>query len=167
MRVLGLDPGTSRFGWGIVSAQDGELTSKSGVVVQPASLSKSRRLYAIWKALERLDAYGPIDVVVIEKGFGGPRAHISGVLAVGEARGVAYLVAGHVSAPIVEIHPAQMKKAVTGSGSGSKELVRATVNATLDLQPPYTIVSEDEADAVGLALAVMHDRDVPEVLARG
>lgn len=163
MRVLGLDPGTSRFGWGIVTAENGELTSRSGVVEQPRALSKPKRIYAMWCALSRLDQYGRIDLVVIEKGFAGPRSSNVGVMAIGEARGIAYCVAGLLSAPVEEITPATMKKSVTGYGASTKEAVQGYVNRALDLKPPHTIIQEDEADAVGLALAALHARDVPEL----
>jgi Holliday junction resolvasome RuvABC endonuclease subunit len=167
MIALGLDPGTSRFGWGIVWAQDGTLRHKANVIEAPSSLPRSRRLYVIWSWLEKLeDVIGDetVDVVVVEQGFAGPRASNTGVMAIGEARALAYLIAGKLSAPVEEIAPATMKRNVTGHGNADKALVRSMVNATLGLVPPYTIISEDAADATGLALALMHERSVPELM---
>lgn len=161
MIVLGLDPGTRRYGWGIVTADGGELSSRSGVVEQPTALPKHKRLYGMWLALERIVQYGPVDAVVIERGFAGPRSSNVAVMAIGEARGLGYLLAGALSATVVEIAPATMKKTVTGSGSATKDLVIDAVNQTLGLVAPYTIHDENEADAVGLAIALLRDRAVP------
>ncbi len=106
------------------------------------------RLEAIFSALqEHLSAFAP-DAVFLESIFHHKSSRSALVL--GHARGVAMLVAGIQKLPIDEITPAEVKKAVTGSGRAEKTQVQAMVQALLGLPQP---AQEDASDALAVAMA--------------
>lgn len=152
MRVLGVDPGLTRCGLGVVEGAVGRpLTAVAVDVVRtPADADLARRLLDISSALESwLDRYRP-DAVAVERVFS--QHNVRTVMGTAQASGVAVVVAAARGIPVVLHTPSEVKASVTGSGRADKAQVTAMVTRVLRLaEPPRP---PDAADA--LALAICH-----------
>ncbi|TQF02109.1 crossover junction endodeoxyribonuclease RuvC [Kitasatospora acidiphila] len=152
MRVLGVDPGLTRCGVGVVEGAPGRPLRMLGVGVvrTPAEDEVPRRLLAIEDGLERwLDEHRP-DLVAIERVFA--QHNVSTVMGTAQASAVAMLCATRRGLPVVLHTPSEVKAAVTGSGRADKAQVTTMVTRLLRLaEPPKPA---DAADA--LALAICH-----------
>lgn len=154
--VLGIDPGTRILGYGaIVVGRARSRFVTAGVVKPPAGLALAARLARISAELDGLLTELRPDVVAIERAFGG--RNVQSALRLGEARGIAIAAAARVAAEVVELTPAEAKRAVVGSGAADKEQVAAMVMRHLDLEDPGG--PRDATDALAVALAhVLTDR---------
>lgn len=150
MRVLGIDPGNSITGYGVVEKQRNGLHHVLyGEVKMAKAASRSSCLVMIYdNLLEVIDRSSP-DVIAIEDIFYGK--NIKSLIRQGEARGVVILACSHRHIPIYEYTPLEIKKAVVGYGRAEKNQVQTMVKAILRLPelPPV-----DAADA--LAVAICH-----------
>jgi crossover junction endodeoxyribonuclease RuvC len=152
VRVLGVDPGLTRCGLGVVDGLPGRrvLVVDAGVVRTPADADLDARLLAVATALEEwLDRHRP-DVVAVERVFS--QANVRTVMGTAQVSGVAVLAAARRGLPVGLHTPSEVKAAVTGSGRAGKEQVTAMVTRILGLAAPPR--PADAADA--LALAVCH-----------
>ncbi|MET3986189.1 crossover junction endodeoxyribonuclease RuvC [Streptomyces sp. PvR034] len=152
MRVLGVDPGLTRCGVGVVEGVAGRpLTMRGvGVVRTPPDADIGHRLVAIEVGLEAwLDEHRP-DVVAVERVFS--QHNVSTVMGTAQASAVAMLCAARRGLPVVLHTPSEVKAAVTGSGRADKAQVGAMVTRLLRLDAPPK--PADAADA--LALAICH-----------
>jgi crossover junction endodeoxyribonuclease RuvC len=152
MRVLGVDPGLTRCGVGVVEGVAGRpLTMLGvGVVRTPADAELGLRLVAIERGIEEwLDAYRP-EVVAVERVFS--QHNVSTVMGTAQASAVAMLCASRRSIPVALHTPSEVKAAVSGSGRADKAQVGAMVTRLLRLDAPPK--PADAADA--LALAICH-----------
>lgn len=149
MICFGIDPGSRKTGWGAVSIEGSKLTCIDfGVVRVPESAPLSERLVGIFEGLtEHLGEVKP-DRVFLESVFHHKSAQSALVL--GQARGVALFSAARAGYPIGEVSPAEVKKAVTGSGRATKEQVQEMVRALLGLAER---APSDAADALSVAIA--------------
>jgi crossover junction endodeoxyribonuclease RuvC len=148
MRVLGIDPGSRRTGWGVVTRGVGryELVA-SGVIVTDPKAPMPVRLTAIHDALLAVvRAHAPA-AVAIEAIF----AHRSAAsaLVLGQARGVALVAAATAGAPIHEYNAMTIKRSVAGSGTADKAAMQRMVGLLLGEEVPGP---HDAADAVALAI---------------
>ncbi|MGO9837334.1 MAG: crossover junction endodeoxyribonuclease RuvC [Polyangiaceae bacterium] len=153
--VLGLDPGTRHFGWGVVRRQGTRLLHAAhGIVHTDERTSIAARLVVIERALVDVIAAHAPDEASVEAIFFAKDAQAAAKL--GHARGVALLVCARAGLEVYEYPPARVKKAVAGSGRAEKAQVAQMVRVLLGLAevPPG-----DAADA--LALAVMHLNRAP------
>jgi crossover junction endodeoxyribonuclease RuvC len=146
--VLGLDPGTRHFGWGVVRRQGTRVVHVAhGIAHADERLSLGRRLVAIEAALvEVLREHAP-DEVSVEAIFFAKDAQAAAKL--GHARGVALLVCARAGLEVHEYPPARVKLAVTGSGRADKPQVAQMVRVFLGLA---TLPVADAADALAIAL---------------
>lgn len=152
MRVLGVDPGLTRCGLGVVDGRPGLQPSLVAVdVVQtPSGLDTSRRLLQIEEAIEEwLREHCP-DAVAVERVFA--QHNVQTVMGTAQAAGVAMLVAARHGLPVALHTPSEVKAAITGSGRAAKAQVGAMVTRILRLDATPT--PADAADA--LALAICH-----------
>ena len=151
MRVLGVDPGLTRCGLGVVEGAPGRATLVDvGVVRTPASQDLGLRLVALERAFELwLDRHRP-DAVAVERVFA--QHNVRTVMGTAQAGAVAVLCASRRGLPVVLHTPSEVKAAVTGSGRADKAQVGAMVARLLRLPGPPT--PADAADA--LALAICH-----------
>lgn len=152
MRVLGVDPGLTRCGVGIVDGTVGRPPTlvAVGVVRTDASLDVARRLAEIAEGLnEWFDAYAP-EAVAIERVFA--QHNLTSVIDTAQAAGVAALMGAQRGLPVTFHTPSEVKAAVTGSGTADKAQVGAMVARILRLGSPPK--PADAADA--LALAICH-----------
>lgn len=150
MRVLGVDPGLTRCGVGVVEQATGAapVFVGAGVVRTASDLDPARRLLAIEQGLaEWLDQNRP-DAVAVERVFAQQNLH--SVTGTAQAAGIAMLLAAQRGLPVVTHTPTEVKAAITGSGSAGKAQVGAMVMRILRLDAPPK--PADAADAVALAL---------------
>ncbi|MEU6824986.1 crossover junction endodeoxyribonuclease RuvC [Streptomyces atriruber] len=152
MRVLGVDPGLTRCGVGVVEGVAGRpLTMRGvGVVRTPADAELGHRLVAIEQGIEQwLDEHSP-EVVAVERVFS--QHNVRTVMGTAQASAVAMLCASRRGIPVALHTPSEVKAAVTGSGRADKAQVGAMVTRLLRLDAPPK--PADAADA--LALAICH-----------
>lgn len=155
MIVLGLDPGTRHFGWGVVERQGTRLLHRGhGVVHTDERESIALRLVLIERELcAVVEAQAPT-IASVEALFFAKDAQSAAKL--GHARGVALLVCARAGLEVHEYPPALVKRAVTGNGRADKGQVAQMIRVVLGLAAPPPA---DAADA--LALAVTHLQHVP------
>ncbi|MFC7808308.1 crossover junction endodeoxyribonuclease RuvC [Streptomyces olivaceus] len=152
MRVLGVDPGLTRCGVGVVEGVAGRpLTMVGvGVVRTPADADLGHRLVAVEQGIERwLDEHRP-ERVAVERVFS--QHNVRTVMGTAQASAVAILCASRRGIPVALHTPSEVKAAVTGSGRADKAQVGAMVTRLLRLAAPPK--PADAADA--LALAICH-----------
>jgi crossover junction endodeoxyribonuclease RuvC len=150
MRVLGLDPGSRRTGYGVVE-RDGNAfrVLAHGVFAPPARLDLAHRLHAIvTRAGEVMDAQRP-GVVVVEEAF--YHESVRSTLVLGHVRGALLVAAVERGIELAEYTPREIKLSVTGTGAASKGQVAFMVRRLLGLKG---VLQPDAADA--LAAAICH-----------
>jgi crossover junction endodeoxyribonuclease RuvC len=150
MRVLGIDPGSRRTGWGVVQLEGTRLRQiAAGTITAPERLALADRLRKIHEELRRvIEAHAPEAMAVEEIFFA---KYANAALKLGHARGVALLAAAQFEIAVHEYPPAIVKRTVVGRGAADKVQVTRLVSAILGLQTPP---EEDAADA--LAVAITH-----------
>jgi crossover junction endodeoxyribonuclease RuvC len=149
--ALGVDPGLSRCGYGAVQGVAGRLEPVAyGHLTTPPDMELADRLAALWADLEELlDDLKP-EVVVVERVLFQVNARTA--MSVGQASGLALAAAARRGIPVVQYSPNEVKLAVTGYGSATKDQVQSMVAVLLGLPGPPK--PADRADA--LALAITH-----------
>ena len=153
MRVLGIDPGLRLTGYGCVELIDGrETIVEAGVLRIPDKPPLAERLHALDGPLRTLIAELQPDHVVVETVFAHRlRGHTA--MLMGHARGVILLAIASAGLEVHELAPAEVKKAVAGSGRADKQQMQSAVAGQLGLahvpEPP------DAADALALALCAL------------
>jgi len=150
LRVLGVDPGSRKTGYGLVERDGSRIRHiDNGVIVLPGKAPLAERLAIIHERLtEVVDTYRP-DVAAFEKIFFAKNARSALVL--GHARGAAMLAASQHALPVHEYAPSEVKQAVSTSGRADKNQVAMMVKLILGLSEP---AQEDASDA--LAVAICH-----------
>lgn len=156
MRVMGVDPGLTRCGLGVIDGRPGRATLVAvGVVTTPASDDLGARLVALERAFEAwLDLHQP-DAVAVERVFA--QHNVRTVMGTAQAGAVAIVCAARRGIPVALHTPSEVKAAVTGSGRADKAQVGTMVARILrltELPKPA-----DAADA--LALAICHSWRAP------
>jgi crossover junction endodeoxyribonuclease RuvC len=154
VRVLGIDPGTLRLGYGVVDRLGPAKVAyvECGVIAVSGRTPRGERLLAIGRELRALiEEFSP-DAVAMEQAFFGK--NVQSTLALGEARGVALFVAGEQGLAIAGYAPAEVKRAVVGHGRATKDQIAFLVRSLLALR---RTPEADAADA--LAIAVCHARN--------
>ena len=151
MRVLGVDPGLTRCGLGVVDGTPGRATLVAvGCVQTPSSAPLGERLVALEQAVDAwLDLHRP-DAVAVERVFA--QHNVRTVMGTAQAGAVAIVCAARRGLPVALHTPSEVKASVTGSGRADKAQVGMMVSRILRLaEPPRPA---DAADA--LALAICH-----------
>jgi len=150
MKVLGLDPGSRRTGYGVVERSGNAYRVHAhGVFAPPARLDLAHRLHAIsTRAGEVMDQYRP-DAVVVEEAF--YHESVRSTLVLGHVRGALLVAAVERGLELAEYSPREIKLSVTGSGAAAKEQVGFMVRRLLALRGA---LPADAADA--LAAAICH-----------
>ncbi len=163
MRILGLDPGTLRLGYGVIDHRGPGRHDyvDCGVLSAPARAPREARLLTIGRDLRELLLEIEPDVVAMEQAFYGK--NVQATLALGEARGVALFVAQEQGLAPVGYPPARVKQVVTGRGAASKVQIGFFVRALLKLR---RTPSPDAADALAIALCHARLQRMGQALAR-
>ncbi len=161
MRILGIDPGTGITGWGIIEKGDNSLIANSikvvnfGVIRTSAGLDMPLRLKDIYDKLsELLDKYKPDEVAIEDLFF---FKNQKTVIKVGQARGVAIIVAVNHNLPVFDYTPLQVKQSVSSYGRASKMQIQKMVKIILNL--PKIPTPDDAADALAVAICHLNSRD--------
>jgi len=158
LRILGIDPGTLRLGYGVIECAGGGGAKvqyvECGVISASARHARPARLAEIGRGLRELMTELRPDAVAMEEAFHGP--NVQSALALGEARGVAIFVAAEQGLAITGYPPATVKLAVVGHGRATKQQIGYLVRALLAMR---RTPEPDAADA--LAIAICHARRVP------
>lgn len=153
MKILGIDPGIGRMGWGIIEPQGQSFTVHGyGCVETEPNSDIPGRLYAIYDEVCRIiDEYKP-DALSIEDLFFAKNAKTA--FSVGQARGVILLAASQKNLQITVYTPLQVKSAVTGYGKADKKQVAQMVKLQLKMKEIPKLDDVSDALAVALTLAV-------------
>ncbi|WP_442580938.1 crossover junction endodeoxyribonuclease RuvC [Mesorhizobium sp. ASY16-5R] len=157
IRIVGIDPGLRRTGWGLVEAQGNSLRFvASGTVRSDDKAPLADRLCQLHDGLcAVLQAYAP-DEAAVEATFVNKDA--TATLKLGQARGIAMLVPARAGLKVAEYAPNAVKKAVIGVGHGDKKQIHMMVKVLL---PKAIFEGDDAADALAIAICHAHHRQSP------
>jgi crossover junction endodeoxyribonuclease RuvC len=160
IRILGVDPGLRRTGWGVVEYVGNRLGFIAcGSVETHERSGLAQRLVVLHDGLTQvIDAFRP-DEAAVETTFVNTNAIAT--LKLGQARGIAMLVPAKSGVPVSEYAPNLVKKTIIGAGHGDKAQIRMMIGVLLPKADPR---SDDAADA--LAIAVCHAHHRQSVVAR-
>jgi crossover junction endodeoxyribonuclease RuvC len=154
IRILGIDPGLRRTGWGIVTIEGNRLSFVAcGSVATDDKASLALRLLAIHDGLQRVVQEFSPDEAAVEATFVNKDAVAT--LKLGQARGIAMLVPAIAGLPVGEYAPNLVKKTIVGAGHCEKVQIRMMVRVLLPKADPQ---SEDAADALAIAVTHAHHR---------
>lgn len=154
IRILGVDPGLRRTGWGIVTMRGNTLGFiAAGTIKAPLEGELAARLLAIHRALaDVVQAHTP-DEAAVEQTFVNRDA--GATLKLGQARGIALLVPAQAGLDVAEYAPNAVKKTIVGAGHADKGQIRAMVKVLL---PRASFDTDDAADALAIAICHAHHR---------
>jgi crossover junction endodeoxyribonuclease RuvC len=154
IRILGIDPGLRRTGWGVVEIDGNSLRFLGcGSVATSEQAELGARLVTIHDSLQRVVAEFAPDEAAVEATFVNKDA--TATLKLGQARGIAMLVPAQAALPVAEYAPNLVKKTIVGAGHGDKAQVRMMVSVLLPKADPR---SDDAADALAIAVCHAHHR---------
>jgi crossover junction endodeoxyribonuclease RuvC len=154
IRILGIDPGLRRTGWGMIACEGNRLIYLAcGSVESNAKEALAERLLTIHDGLARIvDEFRP-DEAAVEATFVNRDAVAT--LKLGQARGIALLVPAKAGVLVSEYAPNLVKKTIVGAGHAEKAQIRLMIGVLLPKADPQ---SEDAADALAIAVTHAHHR---------
>ena len=154
IRILGIDPGLRRTGWGVIEVDGNRLIYAScGSVATSDKASLAERLVTIHDGLARVvEDFAP-DEAAVEATFVNKDA--SATLKLGQARGIAMLVPAIAGLRVAEYAPNLVKKTIVGAGHCEKAQIRMMIGVLLPKADPRT---DDAADALAIAVTHAHHR---------
>ncbi|MAU96806.1 MAG: crossover junction endodeoxyribonuclease RuvC [Fulvimarina sp.] len=154
IRIIGIDPGLRRTGWGIVETIGNSLRFvASGTITSDAKYDLASRLCQLHEGLTGIVHGHKPDEAAVEQTFVNKDAVAT--LKLGQARGIALLVPALAGLPVAEYAPNAVKKAVIGVGHGEKKQIHMMVKV---LMPKATFDTDDAADALAIAICHTHHR---------
>jgi crossover junction endodeoxyribonuclease RuvC len=154
IRILGIDPGLRRTGWGVIDVDGNRLVFIAcGSVGSDDKTALAERLVALHAGLLRVvDEFCPLEAAV-EATFVSKDA--AATLKLGQARGIALLAPASAGVVVAEYAPNLVKKTIIGAGHGEKAQIRAMIGVLLPKAEPRT---HDAADALAIAITHAHHR---------
>lgn len=153
MKILGIDPGLQKTGWGIVEAVDNRLSFITcGLIKTDPDLSLAERLAEIDAGMQRVVSEHSPDECAIEETF--VNSNPVSALKLGCARGVAMVVPARMGIPVAEYAANLIKKSVVGNGHASKDQVEMMVRTLIPMAG--RALGADEADAIAIAICHAH-----------
>ena len=165
MFVLGIDPGLSRCGYGVLEQQAGSRIRAvaAGVITTPATSPLPERLGELQREVRALLAQVEPSVVAVERVFF--QTNVRTAMAVGQASGVVMAEAINAGCEVAQYGPNEVKQAVAGWGGAGKDEIERMVQRLLGIDQPLRPV--DAADAVALALChLAHEPTLRKLAAR-
>ena len=151
IRILGVDPGTARIGWALITEQSGILNALHfGCIITPQEVTAERRLKQLFEEFTAIIRKYKPNVVSVEDLFFATNAKTA--IAVGQARGVILLAAALSNLSVASYSPVTIKQTICGSGSAKKAQIGKMVQRIFSLQSIPT--PDDTCDA--LAIAATH-----------
>lgn len=160
-RALGIDPGTARLGYAVVEEYRSRLSLiVCGVVETPKEMPMPQRLLQLHTSITAIvQEHSPQEMAVEELFFA---KNVTTVISVGQARGVALLVAAAAGLPVCEYKPMQVKQAVHGYGLAKKDQVGEMVRVLLGLDSVPR--PDDAADAAAIAICHLHTSHINRLM---
>ena len=156
VRILGLDPGLRRTGWGVVEAAGSRLSHVAhGVIAPKDTLPFAERLAVLYEAIEALIAAHAPDEAAVEETFMNDNARSA--LKLGHARACCLIAPARAGIAVSEYAATVVKKAVVGTGGADKAQVGFMIRRLL---PTAGETTADAADALAVAIAHAHARTV-------
>lgn len=154
VRIIGIDPGLRRCGWGVIESTGNRLSYvASGTVTPPVDLDLPRRLVLLFEGLsELIRTYQP-DEAAVEETF--VSAGARSALQLGQARGIALMTPASLGLPVGEYAANLVKKSVVGSGHADKVQIQLMVKT---LMSSADFKGADAADALAIAICHAHHR---------
>jgi crossover junction endodeoxyribonuclease RuvC len=154
VRIIGIDPGLRRCGWGVIDTIGNSLRFvASGTVTSDGDMDLASRLCQLHDGLaEVVHSYQPNEAAV-EQTFVNKDAVAT--LKLGQARGIAMLVPARAGLPVAEYAPNAVKKSVIGVGHGDKKQIHMMLKI---LMPKVEFKGNDAADALAIAICHSHNR---------
>ncbi len=154
IRILGIDPGLRRTGWGVIDVDGNRLIHVAcGSVITDDKADVATRLVVIHEGLVRVVEQFQPEEAAVEATFVNKDA--SATLKLGQARGIALLVPARAGLAVSEYAPNLVKKTIVGAGHGEKAQIRMMIGVLLPKADPQT---EDAADALAIAVTHAHHR---------
>jgi crossover junction endodeoxyribonuclease RuvC len=154
IRILGIDPGLRRTGWGVITIDGNRLSFLAcGSLATDDKAALAARLLTIHDGLRRVLAEHTPDEAAVEATFVNKDA--SATLKLGQARGVAMLVPAIAGLRVAEYAPNLVKKTIVGAGHCEKAQIRMMIGVLLPKADPQT---DDAADALAIAVTHAHHR---------
>ena len=154
-RVLGLDPGSRRTGYGLIECQGRRSVHLAHGCIASADSALASRLRLIFEAVSALIAEHRPDEIAVERVF--VNRNVDSALKLGQARGAA-LCAVPNGVPVFEYAPRAIKQGVVGFGAADKHQVAHMMHTLLGLTAP---MAHDASDALAVALCHVHSRSGP------
>ena len=152
MRLLGLDPGLRRTGWGVIDASGNHLAYVAdGIIAVPDGMALAERLVALYRALLAVIEHHAPDEAAVEETF--VNKNPASTLRLGLARGVVLLAPAERGLPVHEYAANLIKKSVVGVGHAEKPQVGMMVRRLL---PGCLVAGADAADALAVAICHAH-----------
>jgi crossover junction endodeoxyribonuclease RuvC len=149
MKIIGIDPGTARVGWAIITAAESKIHPLVyGCMTTKTHISPQDRLLTIHKGITDLLSTHKPDHLALEALFFANNAKT--VIPVGQSRGVILLAAAQQGIPVYSYSPKTVKNTITGDGNAGKEQITSMVMRILALDTPPK--PDDTADAIAIAL---------------
>ena len=163
MKLIGLDPGLQKMGWGVIDAQGSRISHvANGIVKSDSKRSLAERLVQLHDGLSEVIATWQPQYAAVEETF--VNKNPNSTLKLGQARGIALLVPALNGLNVAEYTPNHVKKAVVGAGHADKHQVQAMIKILL---PGVTVAGEDAADALAVAICHAHNVTTENNLSRG
>ncbi|MFC1673346.1 crossover junction endodeoxyribonuclease RuvC [Pseudomonadota bacterium] len=163
MRIIGIDPGLQRTGWGVLDARDNRLSFVAqGTLTTNAKAPLSERLVELFDALDQVLTDWQPGEAAVEETF--VNKNPTSTLKLGQARAVALLVPAKRGLDVGEYSPNLVKKTVVGAGHAAKEQVQMMVKTLL---PGSGDAGADAADALAVAICHAHFRETNERIMAG
>lgn len=154
MRILGIDPGLQKTGWGIIHSEGARLSYvASGLIKTNPKYNLAARLSTLHEQLSDVLKIHLPDQAAVEETF--VNKNPASALKLGQARGVVLCVPSLYGLPVAEYGANKVKKSVVGSGHADKVQVGMMIRTLL---PACGQISEDEADALAVAITHAHHR---------
>lgn len=154
IRIIGIDPGLRRTGWGVVESLGNTLRFvASGTVRSDETRDLASRLCQLHEGLSAVVHVHMPHEAAVEQTFVNKDA--AATLKLGQARGIALLVPALAGLPVAEYAPNQVKKSVIGAGHGEKQQIHMMVKV---LMPRAAFDTDDAADALAIAICHAHHR---------
>lgn len=159
IRILGLDPGLRRTGWGVIACEGARISHVAhGVIAPNDKLAFAERLRILFIEIEAvIAAYAP-DEAAVEETF--MNSNAQSALKLGHARAMALVVPARAGLPVAEYAATVVKKAVVGTGGADKAQVGWMIARLL---PTAGKTASDSADALAVAIAHAHARTARRV----
>ena len=162
MRLIGIDPGLQRTGWGVLEVNGSRLGHVAhGTITSDGGLPLAKRLCQLYLGLDEvLGQWQPIEAAVEETFV---NKNPASTLKLGQARGVLLLAPAIADIPVFEYTPNLIKKSIVGTGHAHKEQVAMMVGTLL---PTAGAVKDDAADALAVAICHAHLRRNQQIISQ-